>query len=225
MNTFWSCSKKKTFAYFFWTQCAFEVTTVWRYRNSIIIIIIIINVRHRREYSVFTTARGDNLLLLWRLTARNVRPGRLPRQVRRPRAATRQKCKLPIAFWPQLGHFPGAREPWRRWSLCSPNFWDNKIFFQTNQQTTVQVYNNYNNCTVVCWFVCKKISYCIAYVHVIAVVHFKNVRFKKFRPNCVLIQFAQLWSLHDHFGNQRWISEFGPENDIRTVVQQQHNTN
>ena len=40
----------------------------------------------------------------------------------------------------------------------------------------------------------------------IAVVHFKNVPFKKFRPNCVLIQFAQ-------------------SSDIRTVVQQQHNTN
>jgi len=173
---------------------------------------------------VFTTARGDNLLLLWRLTARNVRPGRLPPQVRRRRAATMQKCKLPIAFWPQLGHFPGAREPWRRWSLCWPKFWDNKIFWQTNQQTTVQVYNNYNNCTVVCWFVCKK-SFLLYSICTCKLYILKMSTSKSSRPNCVLIQFAQLWSLHDHFGNQRWISEFGPENDIRTVVQQQHNTN
>ena len=122
----------------------------------------------------------------------------------------------------QIKHYgstvTGAREPWRRWSLCSPNFicahptfGTTKFFWQTNQQKFFFANKSTDNSTSVqhlycCLLIClqKKLLYSICIC--IAVVHFKNVHFKKFRPNCVLIQFAQ-------------------SSDIRTVVQQQHNTN
>ena len=83
------------------------------------------------------------------------------------------EASIPMRFTLPSSRGPGAVAPMEP---MLTQLLGQQIFLQTNQQTKVQVYNT---CTVVCWFVCK-FFYCIAYVLYVAVVHFKNVSFKKF---------------------------------------------
>ena len=77
----------------------------------------------------------------------------------------------------------GAREPWRRWSLCSPNFIRAHPTFGTTNFFCKQINRQQYKCTTLVllsvdlfatFFLLYSICICIA------VVHFKNVPFKKF---------------------------------------------